>query len=209
MSTATNPAREYRKFKRPFPLPLPLRSPQCCRGSPRHRERPPSARECQRGRPAGSQPRAARSTSRSERPRRAHTQRVHNVGWLSSAVWHGAWSESTPLLCLVQRVDAWTHCWRPASHSRIDPVHATIKDAITWRNGVGGQRGEKCDNRAGPLLSRRGDTRRYMRQPLQAGLAIECSDGASKVVGTVDDGYCHAFTHRHALRSLANNGRIG
>ena len=68
MSTATNP--EYRKFKRPFPLPLPLRSPQCCRGSPRHRERPPSARECQRGSPAGSPPRAARSTSRSERPRR-------------------------------------------------------------------------------------------------------------------------------------------
>jgi hypothetical protein len=35
---------EYRKFKRPFPLPLPLRSPQCCRGAPRHRERPPRAR---------------------------------------------------------------------------------------------------------------------------------------------------------------------
>ena len=50
---------EYRKFTRPFPLPLPRRSPQCCRGSPRHRERPParaSASEAARQAPSRAPP---------------------------------------------------------------------------------------------------------------------------------------------------------
>jgi hypothetical protein len=47
-------AHEYRKCKRPFPLPLPLRSPQCCRGSPRHRERPPQRARALRGDLAGA-----------------------------------------------------------------------------------------------------------------------------------------------------------